>query len=421
MFSRYFLFSTFILLGLMYLATSIPPIAHAAPSDDFVIMVDTTKPGTTTNTQFLISTFGTGYDYNVDCNSDGTNEATAQTGDYTCQYATPGTHTIRIKDNSGVGTGFPRIDFLGTLPGDFRDAQKLLFITHWGTGKWTTMNHAFAGAINMNIVATDSPDLSNVSDLGYMFFEDESFNAAINYWNTSHVTNMSHMFHNASAFNQPLGTWNTAKVTTMAHMFEGATKFNQNLRKWNVTALVDATSMFHGDKLAVSNYDAVLNSWHLQEVLSNVAFDGGKSQFCKSAAARHDLISTDDWSITDGGKNCTAADLQIEKTVRKVGSRHEYRIEVKNTSAKPAKGVTVIDTMPGNYSDITYGGAADCSSPDGGFTIFCEENRLPPGSTLIIHIDATPHGTTGKNCATVQTITLDPDRENNRACVAVPK
>jgi hypothetical protein len=41
----------------------------------------------------------------VDCNNDGTNEATAQTGDYTCNYGAAGTYTIRIKDNSGAGTG----------------------------------------------------------------------------------------------------------------------------------------------------------------------------------------------------------------------------------------------------------------------------------------------------------------------------
>ena len=59
----------------------------------------------------------------------------AQTGDYTCNYAAAGTYTVRIKDNTGAGTGFPRIYF--NISGDKR---KLLTIEQWGKGKWTSMN-----------------------------------------------------------------------------------------------------------------------------------------------------------------------------------------------------------------------------------------------------------------------------------------
>ena len=81
--------------------------------DHFVITVQTDNPGASSNTQFTIPTTGSGYNYNVDCNNDGTNEATGMTGDYTCDYGTgnEGAYTIRIKDNSGAGTGFPRIYF----------------------------------------------------------------------------------------------------------------------------------------------------------------------------------------------------------------------------------------------------------------------------------------------------------------------
>ena len=81
-------------------------------ADDFVITVKTDNPGTSSNTQFTIPTYsGETYNYNVDCDNDGLDEATAQTGNYTCSYASAGTYTISIKDNSGAGTGFPRIYF----------------------------------------------------------------------------------------------------------------------------------------------------------------------------------------------------------------------------------------------------------------------------------------------------------------------
>ena len=91
-------------LSVLLLLTVIAPRAifaapNAAAADDFVIKVKTDNPGMSTTTQFTIPTTGTGYNYNVDCNNNGTNEATAQTGNYTCNYASAGTYTIRIKDN----------------------------------------------------------------------------------------------------------------------------------------------------------------------------------------------------------------------------------------------------------------------------------------------------------------------------------
>jgi len=79
-----------------------------APANDFVITVQTDNSGTSSATQFTIPTTGGGYNYNVDCDNDGSNEAIAQTGEYTCNYGAgnEGTYTIRIKDNSGAGTGF---------------------------------------------------------------------------------------------------------------------------------------------------------------------------------------------------------------------------------------------------------------------------------------------------------------------------
>ena len=74
--------------------------ADAINDTDFVFTVDTRKPGSS-DTRFIIPTRGNGYNYTVDCNNDGVIEVTAQTGSYTCNYATPGVYTIR------VGGAFP--------------------------------------------------------------------------------------------------------------------------------------------------------------------------------------------------------------------------------------------------------------------------------------------------------------------------
>jgi surface protein len=230
------------------------------------------------------------------------NEAAAQTGDYTCNYAAAGTYTVRIKDNSGAGTGFPHICF--DCGGD---KLKLLTIEQWGKGKWTSMAWAFAGCANLAGQATDSPDLSGVTDMSWMFASASAFNQDIGNWNTVSVTDMSYMFYDASAFNQDIGNWNTANVTDMSGMFYYASAFNQDLGGWNVGALTDASYMFTGVTLSTPNYDALLIGWDAQTLHSGVTFNGGYSKYCAGEAARSNMISSDHWNITDGGKQCPPA------------------------------------------------------------------------------------------------------------------
>ena len=47
-------------------------------------------------------------------------------------------------------------------------------------------------------------DVSNVTDMAWMFDDAHSFNQPLNNWNVSKVENMHGMFANARSFNQPL-------------------------------------------------------------------------------------------------------------------------------------------------------------------------------------------------------------------------
>ena len=55
------------------------------------------------------------------------------------------------------------------------------------------------------------------------------FNQPLNNWNVSNVTNMWYMFQNARSFNQPLNKWNVSNLYFMSSLFNGATSFNQPL------------------------------------------------------------------------------------------------------------------------------------------------------------------------------------------------
>ena len=94
-------------------------------------------------------------------------------------------------------------------------------ITNWDTSKITNMSNLFNGE--------------------YIFYYTDfiSFNDNINYWNVSNVTDMSYMFYEESVFNQPLNNWNVLNVTDMSCMFDGAKSFNQQLYIWDTSKYFD--------------------------------------------------------------------------------------------------------------------------------------------------------------------------------------
>lgn len=186
--------------------------ADAINDTDFVFTVDTRKPGSP-DTQFVIPIRGGGYNYTIDCNNDGTVEATAQTGSYTCSYATPGVYTIRI------GGVFP--EFYLNNGGD---KLKMISIDQWGKNKWRSLVASFYGAANMDVKATDTPDLSQTDSIYSVFRGNTSLkgeNANWN-WDTSTITNMGGVFSDTENFNQNIGSWDVSNVVFAGGLFNNA-------------------------------------------------------------------------------------------------------------------------------------------------------------------------------------------------------
>jgi hypothetical protein len=241
----------------------------AAPVGDtssFIITVNTnnTATGSSGATQFTIPTttiapIGAGYNYSI-ARSDGGSfsvsggcSATSVTSVSGCgsspttiTFPAPGAYDIKI---SGA---FPRIYFANGV-----EKSKLIEIKQWGTIAWTSMDRAFHGCNNMNVTASDAPDLINgapaitvnaagvptgggmslmnmfraATNVGRDASNGGTTNSSWNTWNTSKVTNMHAMFHSATHFNQNIESWNTSAVIGIDWMFNGAGRFNQNISR----------------------------------------------------------------------------------------------------------------------------------------------------------------------------------------------
>ena len=324
-------------------------VVFAAPVDDFVITVNTHNPGSTSDTQFKISTYSSElYNYNVDCNNDGIDEATGLTGSYICNYSTAGIYTIRIKDNTGIGTGFPRINYY-SLHGDINDGRKIESINQWGTGHWTSMEYAFSSCSYLNSRpgvnngggavpdwATDAPDLSHVRFMTGMFSNANLFNQDISNWDVSNVRNMKAMFSGAESFNQDISRWNVSNVRDMTYMFFRAKSFNQNLGDWDVSNVDNMTNMFTYSGMTTENYDNTLIGWSTLSLQNNIRLDS-PANYCLSESQRQYIIDTFHWKINDAGKSCVSQYMNVpseQHTYFYLPVKHPV-LNINPASAKP--------------------------------------------------------------------------------------
>ncbi len=235
-------------------------VAVGVPDDShFVTTWRTTAPGES----ITIPVGGASGAYTVDWGDGTISEGVS--GDQTHEYGDAGTHTIRVYG------GFERI-YLG---GDTRNAAKLLSIEQWGDIRWASMGHAFSWASNMVYRATDTPDLSGVTDMSYMFSRASSFNGDISSWDVSQVTDMSDMFVGASSFNRPLNEWDVSQVTAMPYMFSSASSFNRPLNDWDVSQVTDMRGMFY----QASSFNQPLNDWDVSSATDMFHMFWGASSF----------------------------------------------------------------------------------------------------------------------------------------------
>ncbi|MEB3346743.1 BspA family leucine-rich repeat surface protein, partial [Aquimarina gracilis] len=171
------------------------------------------------------------YNFTVDWGDD----TTITTIDTSDPNDTRLTHTYANSDTYAVSIygDFPALYF-----NNAGDKDKIRTVKQWGDIQWASMWGTFHGCSNLDITATDAPNLQNVAD-------------------------MRGMFRNSGVMGQHtnLNRWNVSNVTHMDGVFLGATKFNQDIGDWDIGNVTNMNGMLSGSNLSVANYGATLKGW----------------------------------------------------------------------------------------------------------------------------------------------------------------
>ncbi len=144
------------------------------------------------------------------------------------------------------------------------DKDKITDISQWGILQ--PGGPSFFGCTNLDVTATDTPDLSGTTDLFAFFGLCSSlvYNPSIDTWDTSTILTTTSCFVQAVLFNQPVGSWDMSNVTNAQNMFNNANTFNQPLNTWVTDSLVLAAGMFNGADV----FNQPIGNWNMSNVTS---------------------------------------------------------------------------------------------------------------------------------------------------------
>ena len=216
----------------------------------------TTWKTTTANDTITIPTKGGGsatdYDFWINWGDGTVQNITGDDPNPSHTYSDADTFTVKI-------TGTFHHFYLNNKA-DIKD--KLLSVEKWGNIAWESMANMFFGASNLTLNATDTPVLSNVTNMTSMFENAFAFNQDISGWNVSNVENMSGMFRDATAFNQDIGAWNVSNVESMWVMFLNALAFNEDIGDWNVSNVENMSYMFN----SATSFNQDIGAWNVSNV-----------------------------------------------------------------------------------------------------------------------------------------------------------
>ena len=274
--------------------------------EDFTATFDTTKAGSASDTLVLPYAGG-----NTTYWGDGS-DSTSNTH----TYDTGGTYLVHVE--GAVSLRF----------NEGGDCLKLIDVKSWDTLS-VTAHSAFGGCLNMTVSATNAPSMNTCEK---MFNKCESIlNIDFTNWDTSGVSNfasfladcdgltsldvsaldMSSATSISSMFTRCHGLtsldttgWDTSSVTSMYGVFKdcNGTFTDMDFTDWDFNAVTNMGDFLKNTAMSTTDYSNMLIEMDSQTVQSSVTLNGGNSKYnTNGGTARASLISSDSWSISDGG------------------------------------------------------------------------------------------------------------------------
>jgi hypothetical protein len=273
--------------GIARYTSNFTPPSRAVPDIPylgvFALQIDTTKTGTTTNTQFnLALRSSTSYDFDIDWGDNIVETYTSSnTTGYNHTYPAAGIYTVTIAERS-LG-GFPGVFYNNT-----GDRRKILNIAQFGGNQFgTNWSDAFNGCLNLQISATDFATTR-----------------------TQNVTS----FANAWSSCTSLATFpliDTSKGQSFQSTWQNCYSLSASeFPTLNMSKMTNGTNCFAGVKLTTTSYSALLTSLCATNFNNSVTFHGGNSNYNSTVprvtASRNFLVTPivsggRGWTITDGG------------------------------------------------------------------------------------------------------------------------
>jgi surface protein len=137
-------------------------------------------------------------------------------------------------------------------------------VVQWGDIGLKTLYWAFISQTNFIITASDTPNLSNVTNMARCFETCEAVNGGLENWDVSTITDMHDMFWQAYSFNSDISGWDVSNVTDMGKLFYSANAFDRDISGWDVSNVTDMKWMFGSSVGSIFNQD--ISGWDVSNV-----------------------------------------------------------------------------------------------------------------------------------------------------------
>ena len=229
----------------------------------------------------------------------------------------------------------------------------------------TDFGYYFYGCSNLNISATNTPNLEGTTNLRSCFQSCSSLDSNnLSKWDVSNVIILDSMFELCSIFNQPLNNWNTSNVQEMDELFEDCTLFNQSLSNWDTSNVNDMDDMFREAKAFNQPLVTNGNKWNVEKVTDMGQMFYGATSFKQNLSSWNPILCTDFYEFLGP---TSEFDPEFSVDINQPGTTTNYDALLNSWSNKELQ--TGIEFY-GGISQYSATSARDSLINDKGWTIY---------------------------------------------------